>query len=103
MRLSPVFPHNLLNYVLGLTNVSFRHYALGTRLGMIPSILVYIYIGAGVRSLAEVAAQTEGRGETPLVQRIFFWAGLVIAVLVAVLVTRIARRTLKKAAPKAAQ
>ncbi len=103
MRLSPVFPYNFLNYALGLTNVSFRHYALATWLGMIPGILMYVYLGAGVRSLAEVAAQAEGRRETPLAQRIFFWAGLAIAVLVAVLVTRIARRALRKAAPHAAQ
>lgn len=103
MRLSPVFPYNLLNYVLGLTNISFRRYALGTWLGMIPGILMYVYIGAGVRSLAEVAAQAEGQGERPLIQRIFFWTGLAIAIIVAVLVTRLARRALRKTAPKAAQ
>jgi uncharacterized membrane protein YdjX (TVP38/TMEM64 family) len=103
MRLSPVFPYNLLNYALGLTNVSFRKYALATWLGMIPGILMYVYLGAGVRSLAEVAARAEGRGAAPLAQRIFFWAGLAIAVIVVILVTRIARRALRKAAPKAAQ
>ena len=101
MRLSPVFPYNFLNYALGLTKASFRHYALGTALGMIPGILMYVYLGAGVRSLAEVAAQAEGKGETPLAQRIFFWAGLAVAVVVVVLVTRIARRALKRQAPEA--
>ena len=34
MRLSPVFPFNLLNYALGLTRVSFRDYTIAS-LGML--------------------------------------------------------------------
>jgi uncharacterized membrane protein YdjX (TVP38/TMEM64 family) len=102
MRLSPVFPYNVLNYALGLTKITFPRYALGSWLGMIPGTLLYVYFGAGVRSLAEVAAQAEGDGETTTAQRVFFWAGLAAAIIVAVLVTRIARNALRKTAPAAA-
>jgi uncharacterized membrane protein YdjX (TVP38/TMEM64 family) len=40
MRLSPVFPYNLLNYSLGLTTVRFTDYALAS-IGMLPGTLLY--------------------------------------------------------------
>ena len=91
-RLSPVFPFNLLNYAFGLTRVRFRSYALASWIGMLPGTIMYVYIGSGLRSLADAAA---GGGQQSPAQRIFFWAGLAVAVAVAVLVVRIARRALQ--------
>ena len=36
LRLSPLVPFNLLNYMLGLTRVSTRDYILGSVIGMAP-------------------------------------------------------------------
>ncbi|MEW6532195.1 MAG: FAD-containing oxidoreductase [Thermodesulfobacteriota bacterium] len=94
LRLSPVFPFNLLNYALGLTNVSFGTYALATVIGMIPGAVMYTYLGSAARSLAAVAA---GQVEGGLGAQIFFWVGLAATVLVAALVTRIARKSLHEA------
>lgn len=91
-RLSPVFPFNLLNYAYGLTGVGFWKYALASWLGMIPGTIMYVYVGSALGSLA--AAQ--GRERT-LGERVLFWAGLIVTVVVAVLVTRIARRALANA------
>ena len=99
-RLSPIFPFNLLNYAFGLTRVRFRSYALASWIGMLPGTIMYVYIGSGLRSLADAAA---GNAQSPPAQRIFFWVGLIVAVGVAVLVTRIARRALKEAAPTGPQ
>jgi uncharacterized membrane protein YdjX (TVP38/TMEM64 family) len=99
-RLSPIFPFNLLNYAFGLTRVRFRSYALASWIGMLPGTIMFVYIGSGLRSLADAAA---GNAQPPPAQRIFFWAGLVVAVGVAVLVTRIARRALKEATPTGSQ
>lgn len=98
-RLSPIFPFNLLNYAFGLTRVRFRSYALASWIGMLPGTIMYVYIGSGLRSLADAAA---GSAQPPVARRVFFWAGLIVAVGVAVLVTRIARRALKEAAPSGA-
>ena len=92
-RLCPIFPFNLLNYAFGLTRVKFRSYALASWIGMLPGTIMYVYIGSGLRSLADAAA---GGARQTVAQRIFFWAGLVVAVAVAALVTRIARRALSK-------
>jgi len=55
LRLSPVFPFNLLNYAFGLTKISFSKYALASWIGMLPGTIMYVYLGAGVRSLTDVA------------------------------------------------
>jgi uncharacterized membrane protein YdjX (TVP38/TMEM64 family) len=93
-RLSPIFPFNIQNYAYGLTGVKLWKYALASWIGMLPGTVAYVYIGSGLRSLAEVAAgQTEGGW----VQRVFFWGGMVATVVVMVVVTRIAQKALKQA------
>jgi len=94
LRLSPVFPFNLLNYALGLTKVSFKNYAIASMIGMLPGGLMYVYFGSAARSLADVAA---GNVEGGLAGQIFFWVGLAATVLVAGFVTSLARRSLKAA------
>ncbi len=44
LRLSPVFPFNLLNYALGLTQVRFADYIIAC-LGMLPVTILYVYTG----------------------------------------------------------
>ena len=94
IRLSPIFPFNLQNYAFGLTRVSFWKYALASWIGMIPGTIMYVYLGTVARSLAQIAA---GEVERTMAQRIFFWAGLVVTVIVVVFVTSVARRAVKRA------
>ncbi|MDT8300306.1 MAG: TVP38/TMEM64 family protein [Sedimentisphaerales bacterium] len=96
-RLSPVFPFNMLNYAFGLTKISFWKYALGSWIGMMPGTIMYVYFGAGLRSLADVAA---GNVEKSTAGTIFFWVGLVATIVVTVFVTRIARNALRQAVPQ---
>lgn len=52
VRLVPIFPYNVLNYALGLTNVRLSHYTLATLVCMIPVDLAYSYLGhAGYQAL----------------------------------------------------
>ncbi|MGQ9864667.1 MAG: TVP38/TMEM64 family protein [Pseudanabaenaceae cyanobacterium] len=50
LRLAPVFPFNLTNYALGLTQIPSRDYFLATALGIIPGTVVYTWLGAAGRS-----------------------------------------------------
>ena len=94
LRLSPVFPFNLLNYALGLTRVRFADYLIASA-GMLPGTLLYVYYGklAGdVAALAGGAAPQKGAGYyTVLV------LGLAATIVVTALVTRTARKALKEA------
>jgi uncharacterized membrane protein YdjX (TVP38/TMEM64 family) len=98
LRLSPVFPFNLLNYALGLTRVRFADYFVACA-GMLPGTLLYVYYGklAGdVASLAGGASAPRGAG---------YWAvlllGLAATVAVTTVVTRTARAALRQAAGEA--
>lgn len=46
IRLLPIFPYGLVNYVAGLTPISFRNYLLGTIPGTILGILPFVLIGS---------------------------------------------------------
>jgi uncharacterized membrane protein YdjX (TVP38/TMEM64 family) len=99
LRLSPVFPYNLLNYALALTRVSFRDYALASWLGMFPGTLMYVYIGSTVGELAALFTKRERSPE----QTIFFFVGLAVTVLATVYVTRLAKRALTRATADASR
>ncbi len=92
LRLSPLFPFNLLNYALGLTSVPLRAYVTA-HLAMLPGTFLYVYYGRLAGAVAEVAsgagAQRDG-GYYAL-----FGLGLVATLVVTTIVTRIATRTLR--------
>ena len=93
LRLSPVFPFNLLNYSLGLTRVRFRDY-LAASVAMLPGTLLYVFYGATARKAADTLAEAEvqkGVGSWVL-----FGVGLVATVVATAYVTRLARRALAR-------
>jgi uncharacterized membrane protein YdjX (TVP38/TMEM64 family) len=93
LRLSPVFPFNLLNYALGLTRVSFWQY-LAASVAMLPGTLLYVYYGKAAGSLAALAggAKTEkGPGDW-----IVLGLGLVATIAVTTFVTRLAGKALRQ-------
>jgi uncharacterized membrane protein YdjX (TVP38/TMEM64 family) len=93
-RLSPVFPFVLLNYALGITQVSSRDYVLGC-VGMIPGTVMYVYIGSLAGSLATI----QNSGQSPEAQRVQWIirvVGLIATVAVTLYITRIARSALQK-------
>ena len=51
-RLVPLFPFNLLNYALGLTNIRLSHYIITSFIFMAPSGAAYTYLGYAGREAA---------------------------------------------------
>ncbi|MBI4483426.1 MAG: TVP38/TMEM64 family protein [Acidobacteria bacterium] len=94
LRLSPVFPFNLLNYGLGLTAVRLRDYVLASFLGMLPGTFLYVYLGSLVTSASELLSGK--RADAGWGGQAVYWGGLAATVLVTVFVTRIARRALAR-------
>ena len=93
-RLSPAFPFNLLNYAYGLTRVTFRDYAIGSLVGMIPGTAMYVYLGSLITSLTELASGVPSGGAA---KQVLTWVGFAATVAVTVVITRIARRALDEA------
>ncbi len=96
LRLSPVFPFNLLNYSLGLTRVPFLHY-LAASIAMLPGTLLYVYYGKAAGSLAVLAG---GAGGVEAEKGTGYWVtlglGLAATVAVTTVITRLASRALKQ-------
>lgn len=94
LRLSPAFPFSLLNYALGLTQVSLRDYVIAS-LGMLPGTVLYVYYGRLAGDVAALASGTQapkGAGYYAVLG-----LGLVATIVVTALVTRTARRALRDA------
>lgn len=93
LRLSPVFPFNLLNYALGLTSIRFVDYVIAS-IGMLPGTFLYVYYGKLVGDLAALAGDAaieKGTG-----YYVVLIAGLLATVVVTTLVTRTARNALRE-------
>jgi uncharacterized membrane protein YdjX (TVP38/TMEM64 family) len=92
-RLSPLFPFNLLNYAFGLTDISLRDYFFATWVGMIPGIVMYVYLGSLARDVAMI-------GSRPVKRTAAHWAfevaGFVVSAAVALYVTYVAGRALRE-------
>lgn len=94
LRLSPVFPFNALNYILGLTGVRFWGYFLATWIGMLPGAFLYVYLGYAGRSNLE--ASVGGAETTDILRLIYLGIGLLATLAVTIYVTRLARNALKQ-------
>jgi len=90
LRLNPLVPFVVSNYLYGLTAVTFWPYVLATATGMLPLTVLYSYLGA-----AGGAALADRR------RSLWEWAalalGLIVTIVATVSISRIARRELEKA------
>lgn len=92
LRLSPLVPFSLSNYLYGLTAIRFGPYVLASAAGMLPGTVLYVYLGVAGRA---AAAASTGETRSPLE-----WAalavGLAATIAATILITRMARRELGK-------
>jgi uncharacterized membrane protein YdjX (TVP38/TMEM64 family) len=92
LRLSPLFPFNLLNYVLSLTRVRPGTYILASFIGMLPGTAMYVYLGSLAPAAAELSSASKGGGGAT--RTTLYVVGLLATVAVVVIGTRAARRAL---------
>ena len=75
VRLVPIFPYNVVNYLLGVTRIPFHRYILATLVFMAPSTVAYTWIGhAGREAVA---------GETDNIRYALFALALIAIVIMA--------------------
>ena len=89
LRLSPLVPFSLSNYLYGLTSVQFVPCLATSWVAMLPATVLYVYLGAAGRKIGEKAPRSPWE-----------WAllgvGLVATAAVTVLLTRLAKRELAR-------
>ncbi|HUG54472.1 MAG TPA: TVP38/TMEM64 family protein [Vicinamibacteria bacterium] len=88
LRLSPLVPFSIGNYLYGLTPVAFWPYVLASWIAMLPATVLYVYLGAAGKAAA-------GGGRSAL-EWVLLGAGLAATAVVTVMVTRAARRQLAR-------
>lgn len=93
IRLSPLFPFNLLNYALGVTSVSLKDYFLAS-FGMIPGTIMYVYLGHLAGDLALIGNKSQP--DNMILHWVIQIIGLIATIAVTVYVTKIAKKALKE-------
>lgn len=91
IRLSPVFPFNVINYIFGLTRVKLSHYVLASWLGMLPGTILYVYIGQV--SWEAIVSVTTDREKSPW-EWVLLVIGLIVTAIVTVMITKRAKSVL---------
>jgi len=91
LRLSPLIPFNALNYVLGVTSVSFMEYLTGC-LGMIPGTIAFVYIGTTISEIGD--GMSDGSSST--IRIVVYCLGGVATLIAAVAVSYHARKVLNQ-------
>ncbi|KAJ7546358.1 hypothetical protein O6H91_08G037100 [Diphasiastrum complanatum] len=92
LRLSPLLPFSLGNYLYGLTSVKLLPYVLGSWLGMLPGTWAYVSAGAFGRALFDESESKLPGGPEQV------WTlglGLLATVVAATYVTRLAKDAVK--------
>jgi uncharacterized membrane protein YdjX (TVP38/TMEM64 family) len=91
LRLSPVIPFNVLNYVLALSDVPLGRYVLAAFLGMLPGTWLYVYLGSFATTAASLTHTGGNAGPARLALTI---AGLTATAVAVLFITSAARRML---------
>ncbi len=92
LRLSPLIPFNVSNYLYGITSIKLLPYVLASACGMLPGTLLYVYLGAAGK--AGLGGQKSAH--SPF-QYALLGVGLAATIAVTVYVSHIAKKALKDA------
>jgi uncharacterized membrane protein YdjX (TVP38/TMEM64 family) len=93
-RLCSLFPHDLMSYVFGLSEVPLGKFVLATWLGRLPGIVVWSYLGSNSKKLSDLVS---GKIPSGIGTQILLWLGLAAMVAVVIIIVQIARSALDDA------
>jgi uncharacterized membrane protein YdjX (TVP38/TMEM64 family) len=92
LRLSPIIPFNAINYIAGVTAISFWKYVMAL-FAIIPGTTLYVFLGASAGSLAESA----NSGDNMTITIIVVVVGIVFGIGAIALTSYYAKKELNKA------
>ena len=84
LRISPLFPYTIANYLYGLTAIRFWPYMFATAVGIVPMVSVYVSIGAAGRE----AALASAGGHQSKTEWIVLGVGLLLTIAAGILIAR---------------
>jgi uncharacterized membrane protein YdjX (TVP38/TMEM64 family) len=91
LRLSPIIPFGVLNYVAGVSSVVFRDYCVAL-FAILPGTILYVFLGASAGSLTDAAMN----GNNATIVIVVSVVGAVFGFLAIFMTTRFAKQELKR-------
>ena len=91
LRLSPIIPFNAINYISGITAISFRSYCLSL-IAILPGTALYVFLGASAGSLADSA----GSGSSSKITILVIVVGAVFGIAAIFVTSYYAKKELNK-------
>ena len=95
LRLSPIIPFNAINYIAGVTAISFWAY-FWALIAILPGTVLYVFLGASAGSLTDSASS----GDDSTVTIIVVVVGIVFGVLAIAATSYYAKKELNKVAER---
>lgn len=96
LRLSPLTPYPLLNYLLSITCIKTYVYTITTFVGMIPGTIMYAYLGKTAESVKNAVSSDTELVVDSMTQLWIGLIGIIGTILVVFLISVIVQRTLKR-------
>ncbi|CAK9276970.1 unnamed protein product [Sphagnum jensenii] len=93
LRLVPLLPYNVMNYLLSVTPISTSKYILASWIGMMPLTLAFVYVGTTIKNIADIS---QGGGDFTRGHFIMLMIGLVLTIVAVILVMWIAKNSLER-------
>jgi len=84
MRMTPIMPYNMMNYMMGVTSLKMRDFNMGC-LGMIPLTAINVYIGVQLDSINDIIKGTYNLG--PWQPVLIVLGGVMITLITSLLVS----------------
>ena len=81
IRCSPVHPFAILNYLFGVTSVSFSDYTVASFIGMFPSTVMEVFFGSGLKNVADLLVGHVNKQDEQF-SRIYFWCGIILTMTI---------------------
>lgn len=92
-RLSLIIPYNLLNYSLGLTTVGIRDYLLGSAIGMLPGLFLFVFVGSSATDIAAIMSGESQFGDYDVLIGVF---GVLVIFAGFTAIKRVAKRLMRE-------
>mmetsp|Transcript_24669 Transcript_24669/g.27457 ORF Transcript_24669/g.27457 Transcript_24669/m.27457 type:complete len:318 (+) Transcript_24669:131-1084(+) len=97
LRLSPITPYGVLNYMLSTTKIQFWPYTLSTAIGVMPGTVMYNWLGTSTKGIADIfSGSVDADASQQQVRGWIFCLSMILSVFVVILVGVVSARALKR-------
>lgn len=94
VRLATVIPYSATNALLPITDLTLWQYTIGSAIGILPGVCLFVLIGHLAGSIADVSSGGMSEASSPAVVFATVGVSIVVLVILVVVLTRYAKKAL---------